>query len=145
MDSMENSGLVPATRADLERVWICVQTDIESSRVGVKADVENLRIDVKTDIASLRTEMGLLEAKIDSSVRRLAKEIVDGRAETRELKEVVATKTDIKRFIDAVESFAGKAQSYDAAKVLHGHALTDVQVQMQDHERRITDLEARPH
>src|SRR5208337_696854 len=104
MNPMEQGGHSPATRADIGR------------------------LDAKID-SSVQT----LDAKIDSSVGRLAKEIVEVKTELRELKGVVATKNDIKSLIDAVESFSGKAQSYDAARVLHGRALTDVQVQMKDH------------
>jgi hypothetical protein len=91
-----------------------------------------------------QADIARLDSKIDSSFRRLAIEILDVRTEVRDLKSVVATKADIQRFVDAVENFAGKAQSYDAAKVLHGQALTDVQVQVNDHERRIKNLETRP-
>jgi hypothetical protein len=123
MDFMENDGLFPATQADL---------------AGVKGDIESLRAVFKSDI-------GRLDAKIDSSVRRLAMEIVDVKTELSELKSVVATKTDIKNLVDAVVSFSGKAQSYDAAKIIHGQALTDAQVLLKDHERRIKGLEDRPH
>lgn len=118
MDSMEEGGLLPATRADIGRL--------------------------ETNIGRLETDIVRLDAKIDSSVRRLAKEIVEVKTELHDLKDVVATKSDIKRLADAVESFSGKAQSYDAAKALHGQALTDVQVQVKDHERRIKGLEDRP-
>jgi hypothetical protein len=120
---MENGGHLPATRSDLE----------------------GLRTEIKTDIQGLRVETGRMDAKIDSSFRRLAIEIIDVRTELRELKSVVATKSDIKRLVDTVEGFAGKSQKYDAATVLHGQALTDVQIQMKDHERRIKGLEDRPH
>jgi hypothetical protein len=96
-------------------------------------------------LPATQADIWRLDLKIDSSVRRLAKEIVDVKTELRELKGVVATKTDIKRLVDAVESFSGKAQNFDAARVLRGQALTDVQIQMKDHERRIKGLEDRPH
>ncbi|MFI5360732.1 MAG: hypothetical protein ACHQ49_02080 [Elusimicrobiota bacterium] len=142
MDSMGNEGQAPATRADVE---------------NVRADLGSLLADVQKNLggrigglhAEFKAEVGRLDAKIDSSVRRLAMQIVDVKTELREVKEFVvndvATKTDIKRLVDAVESFAGKTQTYDAAVALHGQALTDVQMQQKDHERRIKGLEERPH
>ena len=151
-----------------------LRTDFEGLRTdfgGLRTDFEGLRTDfgelrtefgvlrtdvkneIETQVGGLRdefkTEAGRLDAKIVSSVRRLAMEIVDVKTEVRELREVVANdvamKADIKHLVDAVDRFAGKSQSYDAAKILHGQALTDVQVQMNDHERRIKGLEDRPH
>ena len=124
MNPMDD-GLSPATRADVNGV--------EANVMAVKADVESLRSSVKADIG-----------RLDSSVRRLALEILDVRTELRELKEVVATKSDIKGLFDAVVSFAGKTQSYEAAKILHGQSLTDAHVLLKDHERRIKGLEDRP-
>jgi hypothetical protein len=119
MNPMEEGGSLPATQADIGRLAM--------------------------DIGRLETGIGRIDAKLDSSVRRLAKEIVEIKTELGDLKNVVATKTDIRRLVDAVEGFSGKAQSYDAAKTLHGQALTDVQVRIKDHELRIKGLDDRPH
>lgn len=160
MDFMGNDGHLPATRSDLESlrvavkadfeiVWTDVNADLDDLRAGFKTDFGGLRSEVKADLDDLRTDvkadLGRLDAKLDSSVRRLAKEIIDGRTEFREFRAAAVTKDDFKRLFDAVEGFAGKTQSYDAAKILHGQALTDMQVQMKDHEKRIKGLEDRPH
>jgi len=160
MDSMED-GHSPVTRSDFEGLrndFGIVRADVENLRTevgglrtevgglrtevgGLRTEVGSLRTEVKADIESLRGET----ARLNSSVRRLAIDNIDVRDELRELKGVVATKADIKHLVDAVESFAGKTQSYEAAKTLHGQVLTDVQVQIKDHERRIKGLEDGSH
>jgi hypothetical protein len=87
-----------------------------------------------------------LDAKIDSATARLAKEIVATQADVRGIKETMktlATKSDVDRIIGAVEAFAGKAQVYDRASVLHGRALTEAEVTLRDHEKRLRAIEGR--
>jgi hypothetical protein len=140
MESMGNDGTLPATQSDLDNLRVAVKADVNSLR----ADFKSLRVEVKADIDSLRADVKTDIGRLDASVRRLAMELIDVKTELREFKDVVVTKADFKRLFDAVEGFAGKTQSYDAARILHGQALTDVQVQMKDHEGRIKSLEDRP-
>ena len=114
MDDLESS---PATRADIRRL------DGKFDALDKKLDLSVSRLDEKIDSGVRR-----LDEKIDSSTARLAKEIVATQADVREIKTTMATmatKTDIDRILSAVEAFAGKAQVYDRAAVLHGQALTE--------------------
>ncbi len=90
-----------------------------------------------------RADIRRLDLKVDSTTARLAKEIVAPQADVREIKATMATKTDVDRVLAAVESFAGKAQVYDRAAVLHGQSLTETGVTLRDHEKRLRVIEAR--
>ncbi|MFA6315933.1 MAG: hypothetical protein WC943_00810 [Elusimicrobiota bacterium] len=96
----------------------------------------------KGDLRALRAE---LDQKIDTSVHRLALEIVKTQSDLYEVKETLAglaTKEDINRILGAIDSFAGKSQNYDRATTLHGQSLTEMKVQVTDHEGRIKKLES---
>lgn len=83
--------------------------------------------------------------EFNSRMRTLTIELVKTQADVRDIKDKMhgmATKTDIDRVLVAIDRFAGKAESYDRAKTLHGHALTEAQVTLKDHERRIKRLES---
>jgi phosphate uptake regulator len=125
MDDFESS---PATRADIRRL------DDKIGRLDLKVDAGVRRLDEKID---------RLDLKVDSATARLAKEIVATQADAREIKATMATKTDVDRILAAVESFAGKAQAYDRAAVLHGQSLTEAEVTLRDHEKRLSVIEAR--
>ncbi|MBI5624727.1 MAG: hypothetical protein HY924_13190 [Elusimicrobia bacterium] len=90
----------------------------------------------------LRAAVQQLDQKLDASVHRLAKEIVKSQADVAEIKANMATKGDVQRIMSAIESFAGKAQTYDRASAVHGQSLTELQVQVKDHEGRIKNLES---
>jgi hypothetical protein len=130
---MNTNGDQPATKGDLDR--FATKTDLD--RFALKTDLD--RFASKTDAEFLR-----LDAKIDSATSRLAKEIVALQVDVREIRETMATKNDVDRILAAVESFAGKAQVYDRAAVLHGSALTEAQVTLLDHEKRLRSIETRP-
>lgn len=112
----------------------------ESSH-ATKADFTKL--DQKIDASIER-----LDQKIDTSVQRLAKAIVETQAEVREIKSTLkgmATKGDVSRILGAIDTLSGKTQNYDRAVVLHGSALTELEKQVKDHEKRIKTLESSGH
>ena len=80
---------------------------------------------------------------LDGTCRRMAIEMIGVKAELGDLKTMYATKTDFQRLYDLVEGFAGKTHGLDVAKTIHGQALTEAQVKLIDHERRIKGLEDR--
>ena len=129
MDDLESS---PATRADIRRL------DGKFDALDKKIDSSVRRLDEKIDFSARR-----LDEKIDSATARLAKEIVATQADVREIKATMATKTDVDRILSAVQAFAGKAQVYDRAAVLHGQALTEAEVMLRDHEKRLRVVEGR--
>jgi hypothetical protein len=56
----------------------------------------------------------------------------------------MAIKSDIKRILNSIDAFAAKSLKYDRASTLHGQALTEAQVKLKDHDKRIASLESRP-
>lgn len=128
------------------------KTDI----AGVENDLSTLNTDVaglktavsglQTDVSILKTDVAGLKTELTASTQRLALEIVKtndriDRVETS-LREEMARNTD--RILTAIVSFAGKAENYDKTAALHGQVLTEVQVTLKDHSRRLDALEARP-
>ena len=95
--------------------------------------------EVKTDLAGVKTDL----AGVKTQLKAVTVALVKTQADVREIKETMATKSDVERILVAVESFAGKAQVYDRAAVLHGHALTEAQVTLRDHEKRLRAIETR--
>ena len=125
---MSSNGSQPATKTDL-----AVAIRRLDQKIG--------KLEQKIDFSVER-----LDKKIDSSVHRLAKMIVDNQMEIREIKHSMsdlATKDDINRIMNVLDSFAGKTQNYDRATVLHGHVLVEVETSLKDHEKRIKTLESR--
>lgn len=113
---MPGNGSLPATKSDIDR------------------------LDNKID-----SSIDRLEKKIDDSVSRLAKELVKTQADVRDIKTRMAglaTKEDVGQILNAIDAFSAKAVHYDRTAVLHGHALTEQDITLKDHGRRIKALES---
>ena len=110
----------PATRAELHAVEKRLEGKIE--RLEVKSDSSVQRLDDKID--------------------RLAVEVIKTQADVREIKESMATKDDVSRIMGAIDAFSKQSERGDRAMVLHGQALTEHGVKLQDHDRRIASLES---
>jgi hypothetical protein len=104
-----------------------------ATRGDVRRSEENIRRELKEEVFSVRRDLSLEIVRLQSDVSGI-----------RATMATLATKDDVNRILDAVDAFAGKAQNYDRASILHGQTLTEVQVQMKNHESRITALESRP-
>ena len=135
-DDMKEHDNQPATKGDLNRLTERFATKTDLERFATKTDLE--RFATKIDLERFATKDDLKETR-----RTLAIEIVKTQADVREIKETMATKNDVERILVAVEAFAGKAQVYDRAAVLHGHALTEAEVTLRDHEKRLRAIETR--
>ncbi|OHC66055.1 MAG: hypothetical protein A2040_03675 [Rhodocyclales bacterium GWA2_65_19] len=144
-DAMHNKrqGGQPATKNDLRAHETAARKDFKTLESVMRADVQSLRRDTDLGFTGVKADVRRLDAKIDSATSRLAKEIVKTQADVREIRETMATKNDVERILVAVQAFAGKAQVYDRAAVLHGHALTEAAVTLRDHEKRLRAIEAR--
>ena len=136
MDSMDRDDLLPATKADLR---------------AVKGDVSDLKADVsamKLDFTAMRTDIGSafgrLDAKIDASTRRLSMEIVSIQADIRDMKDRFVTRDEFKYLVGLVEGIAGQFKGVRDDNLIHGQVLTEVQVELKCHEKRIKTLEDRP-
>lgn len=102
---------------------------------ATKSDLQTVRSELKSDLQTVRSEL-------KEDVKRLAIELVKTQADVREIKQTMATKEDVGRILNAIDSFAKKAVSYDRAAALHGHALTELQVGQKDHEKRLKSIES---
>ena len=91
----------------------------------------------KSDLESVRTE-------IKGDIHRLSGAIVELQADMREVKSTMATKADINRIMSAIDSFAKRSEHDNRAVVLHGQTLTEVEVKLGDHEKRLARLESIP-
>jgi hypothetical protein len=144
-------GDQPATKGDLDRFAAKIDFDrfatkTDFDKFALKTDLDKFALKTDLDKFALKTDLDRFATKTDlDGVRRdLAIEIARTQADVREIKEVMATKNDIKRVLDSIDAFAGKSLNYDRAAALHGQVLTEVQVQMKDHDQRIKSLETRP-
>ena len=141
---------IDSTKTELTASMRKLDQKIDSTKTELTASMRKLdqkidssveRLDQKIDSSVER-----LDQKIDSSVHRLAKMIVNNQMEIREINHSMAglaTKDDINRIMNVLDSFTGKVQNYDRATVLHGHVLVEVETGLKDHEKRITTLESR--
>ncbi|MFA6315936.1 MAG: hypothetical protein WC943_00825 [Elusimicrobiota bacterium] len=94
------------------------------------------------DQPATKGELHLLDKKVDASVHRLVTEIIKLQSDVQDIRHTMATKNDVNRILGAIDSFAGKSQNYDRAATLHGQSLTEMKVQVTDHEVRIKKLES---
>ena len=124
-----------AKKTDLERF----ATKVDLERFATKVDLEPFA--KKTDLERFATK-----ADLDSVTARLAKGIVATQASVSEINEKMATmmtKKDGDRILAALQDFAGKAQNYDKVAALHGRSLTEAEVTLIDHEKRLRAIERR--
>ena len=99
-----------------------------------KSDPPVTRSEFLKETGSIRTEINKLDDKIDKAVNRLAGEIVKTQTDLKEVKETMATKEDVSEILNAIDTFAQKAENYDRKAVFHDSRIND-------HEERITQLE----
>lgn len=124
------------TKGDLDTVMGAMKADFDSGMRAVRTDFDASvkRLDDKIDSAADR---------LDRKINGVIVELVKTQGDVREIKETMATKDDIGRVLSAIDAFAGKAQSYDRARTLHGQSITELQIAVKGHEDRITALESR--
>lgn len=110
---------------------------------ATKSDIARLGAEIKEGFAALdvksatKADTGRLDAKID----RVAVEVVHAQADIRDIKATMSTKDDFERIMRHIDKFAADAIHYHRADATRGKALIDVEVQVTDHERRISRLE----
>ena len=127
-DLMVDNGDKPATKSDLQAVQSELKEDIQAVRSELKEDIQALRSELKADIkrvavAVVKTQSDIEEIKHDMTTK-------------------MSTKDDISRVLSAIDAFAKKSENKDKAITLHGPILTEVQVGLKDHEKRLKTLEA---
>lgn len=136
MDSMDHQDLAPTVQRIEKEVLPAMQGDIRALQGGIGR--------IETEV--LPAMQGDIR-RLDGSLRRVVLEMVDVKEDLNYVKKKVgkldSIEEKIEKLTEAMDRFSGKAQSYDAAKTLHGQSLTEAQVKLNDHERRIKGLEDR--
>lgn len=136
----------PLTKKDLESL---------ATKADLKAAIEPFatKAELQAAVEPLATKAEMKEA-IDAAIEPLAtkidlKKLAFALIKTNEkidkVYDELTTKMDsgFSRVMHAIDSFARKAENYDKSSVLHGHAITETQVQLTDHERRLAVLETK--
>ena len=118
-----------------------------------KTDLIQARRELSDELAQVRSTMATkhdLKCAVDElngKISRVAMAVVRTQADVSEIKSTMATsmstKNDINRVLTAIDSIAGKTQDNNRAAIIHGQALTEDRVQLQNHERRIKSIETR--
>ncbi|HBB68319.1 MAG: hypothetical protein A2X28_01580 [Elusimicrobia bacterium GWA2_56_46] len=105
--------------------------------------------DIKLSETGLRSEIGSLKTELKSDIKRLEDivktntiDILHIKDDIRDIHETMATKDDISRILGAIDSFAGEARDYRRKDMERGQMLMEQNDKLQNHESRITLLEA---
>jgi hypothetical protein len=125
MDSMDHQDLAQTVQRIANDVLPAMQADVR-------------RIDTEA-LPSMQAKI----ERLDDAVRRIARGVVVLQSDLSEVKERMATKADMHRILEAIDAFSGMARSFNDSKTIHGRSLTDAEVKLKDHERRIKGLEDR--
>jgi chromosome segregation ATPase len=150
-----NKKDLPATKEDISGITADI-TEMKGDITGMKGDITGMKGDItgmkgditgmKGDITGMKGDITRLDAKIDASTKRLAMEISRTNGRIDDLKESL-TQTMYQqsdRILTALDHSAKLIEANNRAVVLHGSILTNVQLELQDHDRRIQALESAP-
>jgi len=142
----------PATKADLALLKTDLSEAVESVKTDVavlktdvavlKTDVAGLKTDVaglKTDVAGLKTDMADVKSELSASTKRLALGILETNVRMDRLaeglrEEMRALRSDVS---DKLDTAVSRMETLWRESVVLPRVVDD-------HERRITALEARP-
>lgn len=114
----------------------------DNEKLATKADISLLRAELAT-----KDELADAVSRLDKKIDRVAVEVVKTQGRMQQMEERINVKMDTRfnQVLGAIDAFAKKWEGQSNAVVLHGRALTDVQVGLKDHEGRLKTLEsARP-
>lgn len=112
----------------------------ENDKPATKADISLLKADMA--LMATKTELAAVKTDLTAQINRVAVALVNTQADVRRIEQSMATKKDVERILGAIDAFAKKSENYDKAVTLHGPILTEVQVELKDHESRLKTLEA---
>ncbi|MEW6040878.1 MAG: hypothetical protein AB1633_05100 [Elusimicrobiota bacterium] len=83
-----------------------------------------------------------VDKKIDITAMRLSKEIIKNSEDIKNLREIVATKDDIRQIMTAIDSFAHQTIDHERKAIVNTNRIMKLEPQVEDHEKRITALES---
>lgn len=130
---MEN-GSKPVTQADLQAVKTELTAEIQSVRTDFKSEL-------KAEIQTAKTE---LRAELRGVETRLAKGIIDTQSELRQLKDSIPTKADWERLYRRLDETMGEGKDNRRTLIIYDDILGKHRKTLESHEKRLTDLEAKP-
>jgi len=87
-----------------------------------------------------KADISRVDERVDACVRRMASEIIKSNARVEKLEEGIAKNTQ--RILAAVERSNQLMETANRAIALHGQTLSEIQSRLQNHKKRIADLEA---
>lgn len=121
------------------------KTDLDELRRDLTAEIRQIRsvMSTKDDIAGMATKDDIVKI-LGRKVDNLIIDVIKLREGYHEIRTTMATKNDINRILNAIDAFAGKSEDSHRAILLHGQILTEIQITLKDHGRRLTALESRP-
>ena len=138
MDSMDHQDLGPTVQRIANEVLPAMQEDIGA----MQGDIWRIENQIKV-LPAMQADI----RRLDGSVRRVVLEIVDLKDDMKFVKKKLGILDELKdqvgKLVEVIDSFSGEVRSYGPAKTLHGQSLTEAQVKLNDHERRIKGLEDR--
>src|SRR5258708_25300641 len=77
----------------------------------------------KSDPAVTRSEFLAETKSIRTQISKLALEVIKNRDELKEVKETMATKNDIGKILNTIDSFSQRVETYDRQTRLHDHRI----------------------
>ncbi|OGS06681.1 MAG: hypothetical protein A2270_05295 [Elusimicrobia bacterium RIFOXYA12_FULL_51_18] len=95
----------------------------------------------KGDVALVKTELRSDIKRLEDIVKTNTIDILHIKDDIRDMRETMATKSDINRIMNAVDRFGADAIAYRNQDTLRGQAVMDHTAKLSDHETRIQKLE----
>ncbi|MCG2726770.1 MAG: hypothetical protein L6420_11080 [Elusimicrobia bacterium] len=119
----------------------------DKSEPATKADINKLAQTTKADLKELEQKLNQkidsVETKLNKKTENVFIELLKTQADVRNIKETMATKNDINRIMNAIDVFAGEAKDYRRKDADRDHMLMEQHDKLQNHENRISAIEAR--
>jgi len=114
---------------------------------ATKADLKEFatKCDLIDGLAALKTELKSDISSLSETVTRLAIDLSRTQSDVRQIKEDmatrIATKDDISRIMNAIDTFAAEAKSYRNRDTLRGDEIMKHNGTLKNHEDRLVLLE----
>ena len=124
-----NDKNLPATKGDLERF-------------ATKDDLKKMEANFETKFTT-KDDLKEQEQKLNNKIETVYHEVVKLQSKVGNIEEKMATKDDINRIMNAIDTFAGEAKDYRRKDADRGHTLMEHHDKLEDHESRVTALEAK--
>jgi uncharacterized protein YpuA (DUF1002 family) len=145
MDKSNKS--LPATKADVNQVKTELKGDISNVRTELKKDIANVRTELKQDISNVRTELkqdiSNVRTELKKDISGVVGEIVKLDIRITKIEENMATKDDINRILNIMDSFINEIRDYRTKDILRAETIMEHDKKIKDHETRLQKLELR--